>query len=76
MYTKMKIRDNKRAFLIRNVAQKHGVSKSLVEKCITGTRDNDEILADYDDLRRAVDQTIEDYQNNKLMLAVKELMPF
>lgn len=76
MYTKMKTRDNKRAFLIKKVAQKHGVSKSLVEKCITGTRTNDEILADLDDLNRAVDTLIEDYQNNKLMAAVKELVPF
>lgn len=76
MYAKMKIRDNKRAYLIKKVAQKHGVSKSLVEKCVAGTRNNDEILSDLDDLNRAVDALIEDYQNNKLMHAVKDLVPF
>lgn len=76
MYAKMKTRDNKRAFLIKKVAQKHGIKPRTVERYIQGVRENDEVLADYDDLNRAVDALIEDFQNNKLMHAVKELVHF
>ena len=76
MYGNKKNKDVKRTLLVKEVARKNGISKRTVERCIEGTRNNDEVVADYDDLNRAIENTIEAYQNNRLMAAVKQLVPF
>lgn len=69
-------KDNIKAIVAKEVASKHGIKTNHLYKVIRGDRDNDEVLADVFDLKQAIEDTIEAYQNNKLFQAVTELVPF
>lgn len=68
-----KRKDNKKAFIVNEVAELTGKKPNTVYKCISGVRDNDEVCAVYDEVKTGIERTIEQIQNNLLMRAVKEL---
>ena len=68
-------KDNLRARIVKEVAEKHNVKTRYVYMVLSGDRNNDEICSDFDDLKRELESKIEVYQDNPLMTAVKELVP-
>lgn len=70
---KTKLRDPKKAFLVKKTAELHGVSTSLIYKILSGDRENDEIFMTYMDLKEGIDSLI---QENEMLQEVKKLLPF
>lgn len=68
-----KNKDNLKARIVKEVAEKHGVEPAYVYMVLRGDRNNDEICSDFDDLKRVMESNIEIYQDNPLMKAVKAL---
>lgn len=68
-------RDAKKAFLVKKVAEKHGVTKDLVYKVLNGDRENEAILTDFMNLKETIDNAIETLQDNPLMHAVRRAVP-
>lgn len=63
----MNKRDNRKAFIVSEVADKHGVSARYVYMVLSGERENEQILSDY----------LAIYQSTNLLLeAVKKAIPF
>ncbi|SEW02286.1 hypothetical protein SAMN05428988_1348 [Chitinophaga sp. YR573] len=63
----MSKRDNRKAFIVSEIADKHGVSTRYVYMVLAGERDNEPILSDY----------LAVYQSTNLLLAaVKNAVPF
>jgi hypothetical protein len=63
----MNKRDNRKAFIVAEIADKHGVSTRYVYMVLAGSRDNEQILSDY----LAVHES-----TNLLLAAVKNACPF
>ena len=61
-------RDNRKALIVKKVAEKNRVSTNLVYKVLAGDRDNEQILSDYLTIKEEVD--------NAIVNAVKKLVPF
>lgn len=60
-------RDSRKAFIVKELAEKHGVTTRYVYMVLDGERDSERILSDY----------LELYQGtNKLLEAVKKAVPF
>jgi len=68
-------RDNQKAFLVKKTAARHGVTKDYVYKVIDGRRTDVPILTDYISMKEIADR-IEYLQDNPLMAAVLETVPF
>jgi hypothetical protein len=68
-------KDNQKAFLLKKVATKHGVTMRYARMVITGERSNDGILEDYMSMKEITD-CIEHIQDNPLMEAVLAAVPF
>ena len=74
--TMTKKKDNLRAIVAKEVAEKHGIKTNHFYKVVRGDRNNDELLADAFDLEQSIKQVIVDYKNNRLLTCVNELVPF
>ena len=61
-------KDNKKALIVKKLAEKHGVKPNMVYKVLAGDRNNDEILGDYLEMSEELD--------NLLLQAVKKAVPF
>lgn len=68
-------RSNQRGFLVSKLAAKHGVTKRYVYMVVRGDRQNDDLFADYMELKEIADN-IEKLQDNPLMEAVMATVPF
>lgn len=69
---KTKPKDNQRALIVKKVAEKHGVTPAYVYMILSGERDNEEIFADYMELKENIKAVLE----NALLNEVKNLVPF
>lgn len=69
-----KVKDNKTATIVKEVAKKHGVKTRTVYYVINGERNNDAILNDFMELRESVEQKLAMYQDTPLLNAVKALV--
>ncbi len=66
-------RDNQKAMIVKKLAAKHNVGTNEIYKILRGDRDNDAVLADYIEMRDAIQESIEKVQRNPLMQAVRSL---
>lgn len=51
---KTRPKDNQRALLVKKVAEKHGVTPRYIYQILNGDRENEEIFADYMELKEQV----------------------
>ena len=64
--------DPMKTFIVKKMADKRGVSQSLIRKVINGDRINEELFSEYIELYQEATNLVE----NKLLKAVNELVPF
>lgn len=68
-------KDNQKAFLVKKIADKHGVTTRFVYQVLAGDRENEAIFSDYMTAKEDTDKAIENIQNNGLMAAVLRVAP-
>ncbi len=69
-------KDNLKAFVVKKVVAKTGVSEETVYKVTAGDRENETVLDEYFDLKTRIEFVVDDYMNTPLLAAVNELVPF
>lgn len=69
-------RDNLKAFLVKIIAEKHGITVRSVYRILDGDRDNPIVFDDYMILREEYEQQQAIYQNSPLLNEVNNTVPF
>jgi hypothetical protein len=73
---KPRTRDSEVAGIVKKTARICGVSIRTVQRVIIGQQKNDEVLAVFMDLQQGFEEVVISAENNRLLAAVKDLVPF